>query len=193
MKVITNFDFYNAVKDVNESLLPVKVIRNNQKRYIQLFPVYLSATLIIKQFTDMDAKAIIPTIINAYGYLLSFDTILQIITKLLNQSHRDFYTENGINNLKKLIVLLERINVYTNYEMLLKSELYARKYCFDTENRTIPAVVSKKYLYVPSYGYDGNEKTTSILQEHTIGTKEYILSQDEPDKEYRRVLSKSHI
>ena len=63
MKVITNFDFYNAVKDVNESLLPVKVIRNNQKTYIQLFPVYLSATLIIKQFTDMDAKAIIPTII----------------------------------------------------------------------------------------------------------------------------------
>ncbi len=193
MKIITDFDFCNAVKDVNGNILLFKVVRNNQKRYAHLFPIYSAIALICKQYADLDAREVISIIIRTYGYLISIETIAQMIVKILNQDHLDAYTEKSIRNLKRLVTLLERINVSTNYEKLLESELYTKKYSLDTEDRTIPAIMSKKYIYVPAYGYDGEEKTVSILQEHVIGSKEFILSQDEPDREYRRVLAKSNI
>ena len=193
MKIITDFDFCNAVKDVNGNILLFKVVRNNQKQYARLFPIYSAIALICKQYADLDAREVISIIIRTYGYLISIETIAQMIVKILNQDHLDAYTEKSIRNLKRLVALLERINVNTNYEKLLESELYTKKYSLDTEDRTIPAIMSKKYIYVPAYGYDGEEKTVSILQEHVIGSKEFILSQDEPDREYRRVLAKSNI
>ena len=192
MKIITDFDFCNAVKDVNETLLPIKVIRNNQKKYACLLPVYSSIILIIQKFTDLDVRRFIISLINAYGYLLSFDMLGQLIVKLINEQHNDLYTEKAIENLKRLVVLLSEINVSTNYDKLLESELYEKKYCLDTEDRTMPVIMSKKYIYVPAYDCDGEEKTVSILQEHVLGTKVFVLSQDEPDREYRRVLAKLH-
>ena len=193
MKIITDFDFCNAIKDVNGNILLFKVVRNNQRHYASLFPIYTAVALIVKQYAHLDAREVISIIISSYGYCLSIDMIAQIVVQILNQDHLDAYTEKSIRNLKRLVALLERINVSTNYEKLLESELYTKKYCFDTEDRTIPAIMSKKYIYVPAYGYDGEEKTVSILQEHVIGSKEFILSQDEPDREYRRVLAKSNI
>lgn len=193
MKIVTDFDFCNAVKDVNGNILLFKVVRNNQKQYAHLFPIYSAIALICKQYADLDAREVISIIIRTYGYLISIETIAQMIVKILNLDHLDAYTEKSIRNLEKLVTLLERINVSTNYENLLESELYTKKYSLDTEDRTIPAIMSKKYIYVPAYGYDGEEKTVSILQEHVIGSKEFILSQDEPDREYSRVLAKSNI
>ncbi|MBR4230678.1 MAG: hypothetical protein IKR74_00795 [Bacilli bacterium] len=193
MKIITDFDFIDSVKNVNEGLHPLKVIRNNKQRYIHLLPIYTIIALMVQKFSDIDVKEIIAFILRTYGIYISYEMLFDIIIKNFNPDKIDIYAAKAITNLKKLVVMLEEINVSTTYNMLLESELYAKEHSFDTEDRIIPAMVSKKYIYVPSYGYDGSEKTTSILQEHTIGTKVYILSQDEPDKQYRRVLSKSHI
>ena len=105
----------------------------------------------------------------------------------------DLYAKNSSLKLKELAIMLGTINVNTNYDMLLESELYYKKSSIDYSNDNLPVLKSEKYIYVPSYGFDGSEKTTSILQEHIIGTKEYTLSVEEPDREYRRVLAKSHI
>ena len=38
----------------------------------------------------------------------------------------------------------------------------------------------KKYISLPSYNYNGEITETLILQEHVIGSKEYILSINKP-------------
>ena len=193
MKLITDFDFIDTVKNAREGLHPLKVMRNNKEQYLQFLPIYTSLALIAQRYSDMDFRGVISYMLRSYGYLLSLEMLFDIIIKNINPNKKDMYAEKAIANLKKLVVMLKDINVTTTYDMLLESELYAKEYAFDCDDRIIPAVEIKKYIYVPSYGYDGREKITSILQEHTIGTKEYILSQDEPDKQLRRVLSKSQI
>ena len=88
--------------------------------------------------------------------------------------------------------MFDNINVKTNYEMLLKSELYEQKYKIELNDDILLSIKEEKYIYVPSYGFDGQEKETSILQEHNLGTQSYMLSVGEPEKQYRRVLVNNH-
>ena len=48
--------------------------------------------------------------------------------------------------------------------------------------------MEKKYILVPSYNYGGEEIETSIMQEHIVESDDYILSVEEPDTQYKRVL-----
>ncbi len=193
MKLLINYDFFNAVRNVNEKTNPLKVIRNEKNRYVFVFPFYLSTVLIIGQNQKLDLNDIMIPILRGYGTLLSLDFIFELMAQKLSPSKLDLYGEKASQRLKELAKLLKDINVNTNYDKLLASELYYKTCNIEYNEGKLPDIVSKKYIYVPSYGFDGEEKTTSILQEHIIGTKEYILSQDEPDREYRRVLAKSHI
>lgn len=193
MKLLINYDFFNAIKNVNEKTHPLKIIRNEKTKYTLAFPVYLSAILIVGQNQKLSVQDIIIPMLRGYGTLLSLDFIFETIAQKFSPSQMDLYALKSSEKLKELVILLKEINVRTNYDKLLTSELYYKTCNIEYNDGKLPDVVSKKYIYVPSYGFDGNEKTTSILQEHVIGTKEYVLSQDEPDKEYRRVLAKSHI
>ena len=193
MKLLINYDFFNAIRNVNEKTHPLKIIRNEKTKYVIAFPIYLSTVLILNQNQKMDATNIILPILRGYGTLLSLDYIAELITQKISYSKMDLYAQKSSTKLKELVTLLNTINVSTTYDKLLTSELYYKTCNIEYNNHKIPDIVSKKYIYVPSYGFDGNEKTTSILQEHIIGTKDYILSQDEPDKEYHHVLAKSHI
>ena len=193
MKLLINYDFFDAVRNVNEKTTPLKVFRNEKTKYALLLPVYTSIALIAKQYSDFDTRDIIAIILRAYGYLMSLDTLGEIMAKTLSYSKTDLYAKKASARLNMLALMLDDINVNTNYDMLLSSELYYKTSHIEYGDRRIPTIMSQKYIYVPAYGFDGEEKTVSILQEHIIGTKEYVLSQDEPDREYRRVLAKSHI
>ena len=193
MKLLINYDFYNAVRDASESLRPMKVIRNEKKKYMILSSVYLSMCLMARQYGNIDIKDIVLLLLRLNINLTCIDLILETLYKKIGHSNMDLYAEVSSLNLKKLVLLLSNINVSTNYNMLLSSELYYKTCHINCEERKLPILKSKKYIYVPSYGYDGEEKVTSILQEHIIGTKEYILSVDEPDRQYRRILVKSLI
>ena len=193
MKLLINYDFFNAIKNVNEKTHPLKIIRNEKTKYTLALPLYLSAILIVGQNQKLSVQDIIIPMLRGYGTLLSLDFIFETIAQKFSPSQMDLYALKSSEKLKELVILLKEINVRTNYDKLLTSELYYKTCNIEYNDGKLPDVVSKKYIYVPSYGFDGNEKMTSILQEHVIGTKEYVLSQDEPDKEYRRVLVKSHI
>ena len=199
MKLLVNYDFFDAVRNVNEPLNPMKIIRNEKKKYGILFPLYLSIILAAKEYGDIDtsnlidARYIMLYMMRSCGFCMSLDFAVEAIIKKLSNSKTDTYARKAIARLQTLALMLDDINVHTTYDMLLASELYHKKVYLDSSESKRPILVSQKYIYVPSYGFDGEEKTTSILQEHVIGTKEYILSQDEPDRQYKRVLAKSHI
>ena len=193
MKLLINYDFFNAVRNVNERTNPLKVIRNEKKLYAIMFPIYLSISLFGNQHEKINPSDIMLPILSGYSTLISLGFIGALIDQTFSLSHMDFYGEKASKRLKELAVLLSTINVNTNYDKLLASELYYKTCNIEPSEGTFPVLKSEKYIYVPSYGFDGQEKTTSILQEHIIGTKDYELSVDEPDREYRRILAKSHI
>ena len=55
---------------------------------------------------------------------------------------------------------LDALNVKTNYEMLLSSEMYKRQYKLVKTDGGLYTVKEEKYIMVPSYGFDGQEKET---------------------------------
>ena len=185
MKLVINYDFFNAVRNVNEPLTPMKIVRNN-KKYIYFNPIAIGLECI----NGSSVESICYWIIFVNGIWMTTDLLIDFAFK--KAQNVDIYAYNAIPQLKKLSTMLEDINVKTNYDMILKSELYEKKYKIEPMDRKIPKITEQKYIYVPSYGFDGKEKETSILQEHDIGSGLYTLSVGEPEKQYRRVLVNNH-
>ena len=185
MKLLINYDFFGAIRNANEPLTPMKIVRNEIK-YALITPVWL-----VDGYID-DPKYALSHLFLWYGIYMAIDLSCQSIYKKKDPDGLDAYAYKASIRLKKLSVMLGDINVKTTYEMLLNSELYERKLKIDSSNDKSVSLKEEKYIYVPSYGLDGQEKETSILQEHNIGSRTYILSVGEPDKQYRRVLVNNH-
>ena len=184
MKLVTDFDLYNAIRDINE---PMNLIRE-YRHTPQLFYAGMGIYGITRLSQGANALELLSNI--ALGEFIGQE-ILLITKKKLKKKDPDYvddYTKEARERLKRLLVMLKEINVSTDYDMLLKSELYERHFKFESNENGIIPVKEEKFIYVPSYGFDGKEKETSILQEHNIGSSNYILSVAEPEKKYRRVL-----
>ena len=87
--------------------------------------------------------------------------------------------EYSIETLKRLSESLKKLDINTNYELLLNSYKYKMEYEF--RKSSFKKLNQKKYIIVPIY-INGEEKEISLVQEHIIGSKEYYLSVGEPDK-----------
>ena len=181
MKLVINYDFFNAIMNVNEPMTLLKIVKNEPKYYI--LP---SFTVPIAYMIGVPSDDIIRKMAFVYVAYVGLDLVLGQVYKII--FGEDKYSLNANEELMKLPGLLSNINVKTNYNMLLKSELYERRFKFESNDTGIIPIKEEKYIYVPSYGFDGKEKETSILQEHNIGSSAYILSVEEPEKQYRRVL-----
>ena len=184
MKLLINYDFFNAIRNVNEPLTPMKIVRNEIK-YALITPLWIADGFI----GDHNA---LNKLLLWYGIYMAIDLYYQSNYKKKYSDGLDSYAYEASTKLKKLSAMLDDINVKTNYEMLLKSELYERKIKVESSDEKLLSLKEEKYIYVPSYGFDGQEKETSILQEHDIGSKTYMLSVGEPAKQYRRVLVNNH-
>lgn len=51
-----------------------------------------------------------------------------------------------------------------------------KKYKVELNKQQLPHLKEETYILVPSYTFNGDIKDTSILQEHRIESKEYVLS-----------------
>ena len=79
---------------------------------------------------------------------------------------------------------LNDLNVKTDYELLLESELYKKEYKIQVNEKKLPYIAESKYIMVPTHSFNGNMTETSILQEHVVGSKKYVLSLGSPKKEF---------
>ena len=187
MKLVINYDFFNAIRNVNEPLTPMKIVRNN-KRYQIIAPTIFG----VGYLCGMDTQFICQNFIICCGIYMTTDLTANILAKKVNGC-ADIYADVDSGRLKDLSTKLNDIGVKTDYDMLLKSEMYEKNYKVETSSDKLVTLSQKKYIYVPSYDFNGKEKETSILQEHDIGTNIYSLSVGEPDKQYRRVLINNRI
>ncbi len=187
MKLLINYDFFDAVRNVNEPLTPMKIIRNNRFQYAVYCPIWFSLGYFCWKY---DIMTNIQHVLVLTGIVTSADIFSDYVMK--KKFNVDIYADEASNKLKKLSTMLADINVKTTYDMLLQSELYEHKYKVEKNEDKLPSLKEEKYIYVPSYGFDGEEKETSVLQEHNIGSRTYMLSVGEPEKQYKRVLVNNH-
>ena len=174
MNIIINFDFFNAIRDVNENFLGFKIIRNNKRIWIKYnLPIYTTLDfLFLKDNPNKILLALLFQMNLAFGIDL-FECLLK---------GEDIYKKEAIIKLKKLIPLLERINLETTYDLLLKSECYDKITNFKINENKLPELVESKYILVPAFDYNGTIIDESILQEHVIGSNTYTLSKGSPSK-----------
>ena len=182
MKLVINFDFINAVLDVNQKFGPFKIIRNNKKRWFMVnFPFYMIIDCVVLKKASSVYTA------------LSFQFFLLIIKELMIKSiiGKDIYKEESIKKLKILSSSLKKLNINTDYDLLLSSTLYSRKYKINFNKDEIPNILESKYILVPTNDFNNSVKEVSILQEHNVGSNTYVLSIGSPKKEFSLVYQNS--
>lgn len=113
---------------------------------------------------------------------------LQIFNKATKGYYFEWTKDKALNNLRELSVKLKSINVDTDSNLLLETKEYKSKYKIRLNESKIPYILQEKYILVPSYDYD-EIKDTSLLQEHIIGSKKYVLSKGSPQKKLKLAYS----
>ena len=178
MKLVTSFDFVNAIKDVNEPLGLSKVVRNEKRNIISSTPFWFMLDYALYRQIDKTVLVMVSQAFFLSNYYYFF-----------NRIYGDKYCETAANALKKLAITLKELNVNTTYDMLLESELSEVEYKVSFDESKIPFLMQEKYVLVPSYDYNGKVVDTSILQEHTVGSREYVLTLGKPSKKRKLVRS----
>lgn len=181
MNILINYDYINAVKDVNEEFSLKKVARNNKIRWLKInLPFYFGLDFLIYQG---DLKRSLVMLLIQFGIITSADFIGYTATK------RDIYKIRSETNLKKLVSQFKDASIDTSYELLKQSELYDKKYEIKLNEKKFPQLIQSKYILVPTYDNIGDVKETSVVQEHIMGSKEYVLSLGKAKKVLKPALS----
>ena len=167
MKIIINYDFFEKILDARENLNILKVVRNNNKKYAFF---YLPAILSYDLVTGKDIKTSLLSLPIAYLVFSCLDLMKQKMIKA------DQYQEEAVDKLKKLVPLLNGLGIDTDYDLLLKSNIYGKVNNLYLNENKLPEIMTSKYILVPSYNHSKDIKNTSIVQEHVIGTHDYVLS-----------------
>lgn len=169
MKLVINYDFFRAVCTANEKFVLVNVIRNEKK------PLFYAGVLLSMYLISNDVQTAIGKdalyLSLSYGFLSAISAMFGDLDK-----------NEAIRKLKKLVVQLNDLNLSTDFDLLLQSELYEKKYKFEVNEKILPSLIEKKYVLVPTYDYRGEIQETSIEQEHVVGSKTYVLSIGSPSK-----------
>lgn len=182
MKLRINFDFFEKIKDVKEPHNPLKIIRNN-KEYIVMYLSFWTTfdLLAFDSFNEFISKVLVDFAI-IFGSA-GLTCILELLLK------KDDYAKIAVEDLKGLVSSLNSLNLNTNYELLLESQLSCKEYKIVLNKNKIPQILESKYILVPTYNYNNQIKDVSVLQEHVIGSKDYELSLQSPRKSFKHAYS----
>lgn len=177
MKLIINYDLIKRIQQAKEDFGISVALKKNIKQVAPLFGIYTAFNLASGQRID---QALSNATLSASLLLTLWATMDLARYHFLG----DIDKRNALNDLKKLSIQLGQFNISTSVDLLLKSEEYDRKYKLELNENKLPSVLQEKYILVPTYN-NGDIKDTSILQEHVIGSKIYVLSLGSPAKAFK--------
>ena len=191
MKILINYDFVEALRDVNEPFGPMKIMRNDIYKHLKIdYPFWLLLdTIYLTSSQSQDIK-VIPGMI-ATQIILCESLHIALPYASYKKDKKDIYKIESEERLKKLVRSFNDNYISTDYDLLLKSEYYEHITKLEINENKLPFINSKKYILVPTYTCSGIIEETSIEQEHILGTKEYSLSIGTPSKVRKLVLSRS--
>ena len=175
MKIIINYDLIDKIKDINEAYGIFKIIRNNrQELAIYIIPTCLPIDIIIAHESSKTALVLV---------MFQILTYLAIeLTEYIDLG--DYYKKLAIKDLKRLVSLLKSNDIDTDFDLLKESMVYAKKYKLKINRDNLIEILESKYILIPTYDFNGHIKKTSFLQEHVIGSHEYVLSLGKFEKKH---------
>lgn len=183
MKLENEYDLMDKIKDVNEPFGLMKIIR--KKKLL----IYLATAnfLIITRKEDYKTLLVLfpSSLLIMFSIFLMPDYIAQKMLKM------DLYSSIALEDLKKLVLKLNNLYLNTDINLLLKSKQYKKKYKVIKKEQVIPKVLESKYIMVPTYNRDGSIKETSIVQEHELGSRKYVLYLGSPEKKLKLAYVKA--
>ncbi len=188
MKIRINYDFFDRIKNAKEDKPTVfTVVRNNKKLYLINASLLGAVDAFGVLFTGLSTELIPHLLLDVL--LISLNIEIGYTCALL------FYILNGYNghqlnaqrDLTSLIQEFRKLNLNTDYNLLLKTELYKKEYKLKFNESGIPYILEKKFYNIPAYTFNNEVKTRSVLEEHKLGSKNYDLSIDEPEKKLKLV------
>ena len=179
MKLVINYDFFNAILDVNEGYTPMKIVRND-KKVLAIFEASFFALNygVTKRLPD-----------SLFLLLLQTSSFFGGCYAYYKMNDYDLFKERSTRRLKELAIYLNKNDINTNYNLLLQSELLEKNYKFHLNKSVIPEIIENKYVLVPTYDFNNNIKNICIDQEHIIGTDKYVLSVGSPKKQLKLVYN----
>ena len=179
MKIVINYDLFDAILNSREKMGTFKIIRNNKDRLGMYIPFWLAMNLYINKSVEEAFSILLVQV----GIYVGMDMIASAAIG------KDIYKDKSERKLKELIPQLQDLNISTDLGLLSQSELYEKKRRIELNEKKLPQIVQEKYILVKEHGFNGNIKETSIKQEHILGTDDYVISLGSPKKAYKLAIA----
>lgn len=176
MKLTINYDLIKRIQEAKGEFVLQRCIERTFTDGLPTFLISNSLILTMGMLANIEPRIISETLIRAnlggIGFYLGSE--LLILEK--------FKKQLAELELLKLSLLLKDINVSTSYDLLLDTELYHTEYKLGNDENKFKGIIQNKYFDIPTYN-DGKIETTSVKQEHILGSKQYVLSTGSPNKQ----------
>ena len=168
MKIRVNYDLLEKIKETEKGF--------------SLKRVTMSGLLWASVFSFYDFHSVDYKLSKELYTMLLFRLLLNMGLSFMREfSYSPRLKSQAIYELTLLASNLRQMHVSTDYELLLKAYEYQTIYSFVLDEDKIPRLKQNKYIMVPAVDRDG-EKEVSLVQEHLIGSKDYVLSYGSPKK-----------
>ena len=186
MKIINDYDLIDIIDLATNGYKLPRAIKYSLKINV---PIYIIISLFLQTFNETPInEKIRRALIDSMSIGLPFFILLNyffntILTEDLSLK------DKSILKLQLLALQLSKNDIKTDYEMLMESKVRQTDYKVNFNENKFPAIIQNKYILIPTYD-NGKIKDTSILQEHKLFSKEYIISLGEPEQ--KKVLKLAH-
>lgn len=171
---------YDLMHKIYEAQGKKKLPKNFKTFAVSIYPVGTALTSLIDN-ASIDTTVVAVALATAISY-----GSVTIMEHMMHKLYRSIgiMTFSDIAALQLLILStdLNKQNVKTNVDLLLDSKVYHKEYKFILNKKGIPGIIQRKFFNVPVYDYDGKVTETSLLQEHKMGSRQYVLSLSSPTK-----------
>ena len=180
LKLVINYDMISKINEANGKYRLMRCYKRNMFTGTLATINIVADTVYLCNGIGNPSRNISNIIFWLTWYLGVVPVIDYSVQSMKKRTNRNTYKDYAIADLKKLAQQLRNQNIDVTYENLLKSNVYHRKYKLDMEGA--PGIIRERYINVPIYDYNGMKATTSILEEHRIGSRKYVLTLGSPKK-----------
>jgi uncharacterized membrane protein len=170
MKLLINYDIIEKIAEAKGRYVLERKMKNNLKLPI----VSCSTSMALNVFFGLPMEVLLPNMVIVNGIIYASMVGLNMI---IYKHFGELEILKAFFELNLLSSAFQKLKVETDLEMLLEAEEYEKHHRLILNNNRIPAILQSKYILVPTV-----KKEVYILQEHIIGSKQYILSVGSPKR-----------
>lgn len=189
-KLEINYDFIDKINE-SEGKYKIKRFINNNKFTDAIIAGFVTKDIILGATGALSPEQ---TAVKVTSYLATMIVILSLL-ELINKNLKERITgktqeERAEDELRELAVQLNNLGIEINLEDLKDAVIYHKKYKLRKDGK--PGVIRERYIEVPvSNSNNINSDSSSIKEEHIMGTRSYVLTLDTPKKQmvYRKAFS----